>query len=68
MAADCAHFSMEEPDFSQLQAVADDIENTQVCMLSTIILGQLAVLAYTSAAPYENEPNSHLFQPEVGIA
>lgn len=68
MAADCAHFSMEEPDFSQLQAVADDIENTQVCKLSTIILGQFAMLANTSAAPYEDEPNSHLFQPEVGIA
>lgn len=30
MSADCAHFSMEEPDFGQLKTVADDIENTKV--------------------------------------
>lgn len=31
MAADCAHFSMEDPDFSQLNAISDDISATRVC-------------------------------------
>ncbi|KAL3130926.1 hypothetical protein ABBQ38_000251 [Trebouxia sp. C0009 RCD-2024] len=29
MAADCAHFSMEDPDFSQLNAISDDISATR---------------------------------------
>lgn len=27
---DCAHFSMEEPDFSQLDTISDDISTTKV--------------------------------------
>lgn len=30
MAADCAHFSMEEPDLSQLDVISDDISATKV--------------------------------------
>ncbi len=29
-AVDCAHFSMEEPDFSQLDTISDDISTTKV--------------------------------------
>ena len=29
-AVDCAHFSMEEPDFSQLDTISDDISITKV--------------------------------------
>lgn len=32
MAADCAHFSMEDPDFSQLDTISDDISATRVCI------------------------------------
>ena len=31
MAADCAHFSMEEPDFSRLNIINEDITATKVC-------------------------------------
>lgn len=30
MAADCAHFSMEEPDHGQLDVISDDISATKV--------------------------------------
>ena len=30
MAADCAHFSMEDPDLSQLDVISDDISATMV--------------------------------------
>ncbi len=30
MATDCAHFSMEEPDFSQLDIISHDIAATKV--------------------------------------
>lgn len=30
MAADCAHFSMEDPDLSQLDVISDDISATKV--------------------------------------
>lgn len=30
MAADCAHFSMEDPDLSQLDAISDDLSATKV--------------------------------------
>ena len=46
MAADCAHFSMEEPDFSQLQAVAIDIEDTKVLPKNTsVTVSNIAVYA-----------------------
>ena len=33
MAADCAHFSMADPDLSQLDAISDDISATKVCAM-----------------------------------
>ena len=60
MTADCAHFSMEEPDFTQLQAVADDMKNTQVCKLSTIMLAGFATFISASAASNDDELNSHI--------
>ena len=46
MSADCAHFSMEEPDFSQLQAVADDIEDTKVQhRITSLTVSNIAVYA-----------------------
>lgn len=37
MATDCAHFSMEEPDFSPLDNISDDISATKVCITSPVL-------------------------------
>ena len=33
LASDCLHFSMEEPDFAQLDAISADIDSTKVIAL-----------------------------------
>ena len=37
MAADCAHFSMDDPDLSQLDVISDDISATKVPAESALL-------------------------------
>lgn len=47
MAADCAHFSMEDPDLSQLDAISDDITATKACLFCAEIGLELYATGHT---------------------